>query len=73
MSRFTVMLTQKELRDGVRYSQRDIARETGISAPVISRWMKGDIDGASLVTVRKFCEWLECDIGELITMKQEPA
>lgn len=73
MSRFTVLLTQKELRDGVRYSQRDIARETGISAPVISRWMKDDIDGASLVTVLKFCQWLDCEVGDLVVIRRETA
>lgn len=73
MSNFIKLLAQKEAREGIRYSQRDIAKATKMSPAVVSRWMSGDIEGASLVTVRKLCEFLDCDIGDLITLKREPA
>lgn len=73
MSRFLVLLSQKEIREGKRYSQREIARATNISNAVVSRWMRDDIQGANLATVRKLCDWLDCDIGDLLTMKQETA
>lgn len=73
MSNFKRLLAQKEMRTGERYSQRDIARLAGVSTAVVSRWLSGEIEGANLATVRKLCEWLECDIGDLVTLKKEPA
>lgn len=73
MSNFKKLLSQKEMRDGERYSQRDIAKMADVSTAVVSRWLNDEIDGASLVTVRKLCVFLDCDIGDLITMKREPA
>jgi transcriptional regulator with XRE-family HTH domain len=73
MSNFVKLLAQKEAREGIRYSQRDIAKATNTSPSVVSRWMSGDIEGASLVTVKKFCEFFDCDIGDLITLKRETA
>lgn len=75
MSRFAKLLNQKEARDDERYSQADIARATGLSPAVVSRWMKGEIDGASLSTVKKLCDWLDCDVGDLVTIRgvKEPA
>jgi len=66
MSRFVEMLAKKEAREGKRYSQRQISDITGVSPAVVSRWMKGDIEGGSLATVKKFCEFFNCQPGDLI-------
>lgn len=67
MNRFTILLAQKEQRTGKRYKQKDIADETGISTATVSRWINGeDVEHSSLNTVKKLCEWLDCDICELV-------
>lgn len=73
MSRFTTVLAKKEQRDGKRYTQKEIAELTGCSAATVSRFMKGNIEGANLATVRVLCEWLDCDVGDLITLRGLPA
>jgi len=69
MRNFKKLLSLKELRDGARYSQRDIAKAADVSTAVVSRWLNDEIDGGSLVTVRKLCVWLDCDIGDLVTVR----
>lgn len=71
MSNFKRLLALKEIRDGERYSQRDIAKATKTSTAVVSRWMNDEIEGANLSTVRKLCEWLDCDVGDLLTVRRE--
>lgn len=73
MSNFTVMLARKEQRDNKRYTQREIAELTNSSEATISRWMKGDISGANLATVYRLCDWLDCDVGDLVKIKRETA
>lgn len=77
MSRLMVLLSQKEQRDGKRYKQKDIAAATGLSPATITRWMNDDIEGSNLATVRKLCDWLDCDVGDLVQYKRggevEPA
>jgi transcriptional regulator with XRE-family HTH domain len=61
-----IMLAQKELRDGKRYKQIEIARESGISQSVLSRMMSSrDISGFTLETAQLLAEWLGCAIEDL--------
>lgn len=73
MSRFTNMLARKEQRDGKRYTQKEIAELTNSSEATISRWMKGKIQGSNLATVYRLCDWLECEVGELVVIDRETA
>lgn len=61
------LVTRKELRDGKRYKQREIAAQTGISEAMISRLLRDQIhvDDISLGTARAIANWLECTIDDL--------
>lgn len=69
MSNFKRLLSQKEMRDGERYSQRQIAKMADVSTAVVSRWLNNEIEGANLATVKKMCDFLDCDIGDLLTVR----
>lgn len=71
MSNFKRLLAQKEMHTGERYSQREIARLANVSTAVVSRWLNDEIEGANLATVKKLCDFLDCDIGDLLTMRGE--
>lgn len=65
-NRFKVLLAQKELRDGRSYTYDDIKAEVGISSTTLTSYAKGRVtrfDESTLVTL---CEWLECDLSDLI-------
>jgi len=61
-----IMLAKKELRDGKRYKQLDIARETGLTQSVVSRMMsRQDIGGVTLESAHLLAAWLGCAIEDL--------
>lgn len=76
VSTFAAALARKESRDGRRYTQIQISRETGISASVMTRIFAGHISGLSLSKARKLCLWLDCEVGDLLYIDRrdkEPA
>ena len=74
MNRFNNLLAQKEIRDNKRYRQTDIANETGLSKATVSRWMKGgDVSESTIHTAQLLCEWLGCDLADLVYLEPETA
>lgn len=51
-------------------SQMQIAEATNISQSTVSRWMAGKIDRFDKETIEKFCEWLDCDAGDLLHIER---
>lgn len=45
-----------------------IVREAGVAYPTVVRWLNGDIDRFDGDTVKRFCIWLNCEIGELLSL-----
>lgn len=45
-----------------------IVREAGVAYPTVVRWMADDVGRFDEMVVARFCIWLKCDIGELLTL-----
>lgn len=73
MLRFVQLLTEKEHREGVRYKQVDIARETGLAASYISGLITGRIDPGTmkLSTAQILCNWLNCTPNDFIVFDSD--
>lgn len=72
-NRFKVLLAQKEVRDGRAYTYDDIRSATGISATTLTSYARNRVtrfDESTLVTL---CEWLECDLSDLIEYPPAPS
>jgi transcriptional regulator with XRE-family HTH domain len=66
LNNIQIMLAKKELRDAKRYKQIDIARESGLSQPIISKLMNSsDISHFTLETAHLLAAWLGCAIEDL--------
>lgn len=71
--RFIKCLHVKEERDGYRYTQKDVALGAGVTEQTVSRWFKGDgreIESTKLATIVRLCDWLGCEIGDLVQLEQ---
>lgn len=67
MSRFQELLSQKELRDGRRYRQTEIAAAIGVSNSTITRWLQSrDVSSSSVLVALKLAAWLGCKVGDLV-------
>jgi transcriptional regulator with XRE-family HTH domain len=72
VNNITYRLMQKEMRDGKRYKQIEIARESGLSQPILSRMMSSpDISNFTLASAKLLAEWLGCSIEDLYTEAKE--
>jgi transcriptional regulator with XRE-family HTH domain len=74
MSNISRLITEKELRDGKRYKQRDIVRATQLSPSMVSRIIRGDIDYDNVTwgVLRRFAKWLGCSTDEMFTIVDVP-
>ena len=70
-NRFKILLAQKESRDGRNYSYDDIYQATGISPTTITSYAKGRVARFDEVTLIKLCDFLECDLGDLLIYPPE--
>lgn len=70
-NRFRILLAQKETRDGRRYTYEDIQNATNISPTTLASYAKGRVSRFDSRTLIALCDWLECEIGELIEYPPE--
>jgi len=68
MNRIPQLVAKKDFRDNKRYSQRDIARETGLSDNAISRVMRyKTLDNVPFRNILIIANWLGItDLRELV-------
>jgi transcriptional regulator with XRE-family HTH domain len=68
LNRIPELMARKDIRDNKRYSQRDMARGTGLSDNAISRLMNyKTLDHASFSHMLAIADWLGVqDLRELV-------
>lgn len=72
MSRFESLVANKSAKDGKMYKQVEIAKAIGVSNSMVSRLMNSEnLDSLTLRMVKRICEWLECDIADLLYIDRE--
>ncbi|MCQ3931755.1 MAG: XRE family transcriptional regulator [Chloroflexi bacterium] len=65
-NRFLLLMTEKERRLGRNITYSEIAKETGLSVGVISRWVKNEVDRFDGPVIEKLCQYFECDLSDLL-------
>ena len=64
-------LQEKAKQEGrALISQEEVVLATGISRPTVSNWMKSRVDRVDLDVLVRFCNYLECDIADLMTLER---
>jgi len=71
ISRFKVLLAEKELKDGRKYTYRDIEKATNVNKNTIGLWMSGKVQRFDAPTLESLCAFLECTVGELLVIKKD--
>lgn len=70
-NRFKILLAQKEVRDGRSYTYDDIREATGISPTTLASYATGRVTRFDSKTLITLCDWLDCDLSELIEYPPE--
>src|SRR3954467_5057699 len=59
----------RALRDAMGLSLRDLAQRTGVSAPMLSRWDRGET-GPTLAVATRFAAGLELTLSQLLRLDE---
>lgn len=65
-NRLRVVIAQKELQDGRKYTYKNIQEITGIATSTLIDWTKGRARLISVETLATLCDFLECTPGDLL-------
>lgn len=71
-SHFRILVAHKELRENRRIGIRVIAQETGASRSAITRLLNNTIKQVPLDDLAALCEWVPCEVGELLRLEPVP-
>lgn len=66
VSRFKVLLAEKEIRDKRQITLKDVARETGVSIYTVTGFATNSLREIPSEALLRLCEYLECEVGDLI-------
>lgn len=59
-------LVEKEFRDGIKLTMKDVAEATGVHTVTLSKIAKNRGYNPSLETIDKLCEFFDCDVSDLL-------
>lgn len=60
------LMLQKSVELQRPLNRSDIAEETGLSLPTISRWYNGKVDRVEANTIKALADFFSCDFNELV-------
>lgn len=69
-NRFLYLMTEKERQLGRNISYTEIAKATGVSVGVISRWANNEVDRFDRPIIEKLCDYFDCDLGDLLYLER---
>ena len=71
VNRFRLLVAEKEVRDNESYTLYTISRETGLSTNVMTGYSTGKTRRFDYPTLLAICDWLGCDIGDLLAIVED--
>jgi putative transcriptional regulator len=71
VSRFRVLLAEKELREQRRISLRKVVRETGVSISTVEGLANNTLREFPAAGLAAICSYLECTVGQLLVLAEE--
>lgn len=65
-NRLRIVLAEKEVMDGRKYTLEEIKQATGIAISTLVDWKKGNVKNLNVETLAALCFFFECKPGDLI-------
>jgi putative transcriptional regulator len=69
-NRFKILLAEKELKEGRPIPYEEIKVATGIAPSTLSAWATNSIKRFDGETIAALCDFLDCNVGDLIVYKK---
>ena len=72
-NRVAALMGEKQTRENRIISASDVARETGLTRQVISKWINNEIVSYRSDMLQKLCTYFGCEVGDLLYIDEEEA
>lgn len=72
-TRLFVLVQTKETTLGRHLTNKEIAEGVGVSMHTVGRWMRGEVTQLNTKVLEGFCEYFNCDVGDLLYMDRSEA
>jgi DNA-binding Xre family transcriptional regulator len=69
-NRLLVLIHEKELREGKRVKQAEIARAIGVANHTIGSWIRNDVTKFEAHIIEGLCAYFECGVGDLLYLEE---
>jgi putative transcriptional regulator len=60
------LIRQKELKEGRRITQKEIAEFAGVSEHTMINWLRNDQTRYETVVVERICDYFDCELCDLL-------
>jgi putative transcriptional regulator len=71
INRLRVLLAEKAQKEKRNITLKEVANETGVTYKTIHGWANNEVTRYDAPIIEALCDYLECDVGELIVYEQE--
>jgi len=69
-TRIVELMAKKQIETGVPVDTTTLVHATGLSRPTVLKWIKGRVSSFDEQTIIAFCQYFNCDVGDLLTIKE---
>lgn len=73
MSRFKILLAEKEIREGRTVSVRQVARDTGLPLSTVFGLANNTMTQIPVDSIARLCEYFNTDLCQLLTLVDDDA
>jgi putative transcriptional regulator len=71
ISRFKVLLAEKELREKRTISLREVVRETGVPISTVQGLANNNLREIPAQGIVELCRYLDCTVGDLLQLGEQ--
>lgn len=71
-NRLVVLMSEKQIQENRLINASTVARETGLTRQVISKWIRGEVTEFRADMVDKLCRYFKVQAGDLIYVDPDP-
>lgn len=71
-NRLVVLMGELQAKESRPITAATVARETGLTRQVISKWMRGEVTEFRGVMVEQLCRYFKCEVGDLLYVDPSP-
>lgn len=71
-NRVAALIGEKQAKENRVITAAEVARETGLTRQVISKWINNEIVSYRSDMLQTLCDYFGCEVGDLLFIDRQP-